>query len=144
MELPKEQPAQAVVLPSNYTSTNPPESFADSHRGELTWHTLFSNPSTPTSNMSAGIAVCPPRTGHLRQHRHAQAEIYYILEGRGTVVVNGVEHPVEKGCAVFIPGDAEHGVTNDAEDELKWLYVFPTGAFTDVHYRFSHEVGKES
>ncbi|EON69984.1 hypothetical protein W97_09250 [Coniosporium apollinis CBS 100218] len=144
MEIPTDQPTEVVVLPANYTSVNPPESFSDSRRGELTWHTLFSTPSTPTSDMSAGIAVCPPRTGRLHQHRHAQAEIYYILEGRGTVAVNGVEHPVEKGCAMFIPGDADHAVINDSEDELKWLYVFPTGAFTDVHYMFSHEAEKAS
>jgi mannose-6-phosphate isomerase-like protein (cupin superfamily) len=90
--------------------------------------------------MSAGIATCPRRAGHFRQHRHTQAEIYYILEGRGTVVVDGIEYPVEKDCALFIPGDSEHGVINNTEEDLKWLYVFPTETFTDVHYKFSHEM----
>lgn len=42
---------------------------------------------------------------------------------------------------VFIPGDAEHGVFNDGDEELRWLYVFP-GAFEDVVYRFRCEGGK--
>jgi hypothetical protein len=41
-------------------------------------------------------------------------------------MVDGVAHDVEKGSAVFIPGDAEHGVRNEGAEELKWLYVcFP-------------------
>ncbi len=59
-------------------------------------------------------------------------------------MVEGAEYPVEKGCALFIPRDAEHGVVNDTEHELKWLYVFATDAFTDVHYKFSHEVERTS
>lgn len=144
MSITSKQPAEAVILPATFTSTNPSESFVDPHRGDVAWHTLFSQPSTPTKDLSAGVAICPPRTGHLRLHRHPQAEIYYILEGRGTVMIHGVQQPVEKGCAVFIPGDTEHGVVNDTENELKWLYVFPTQAFTDVQYRFSHETRKAS
>jgi mannose-6-phosphate isomerase-like protein (cupin superfamily) len=139
MELSK-PPTEAVVLPAKYTSTNPSESFTDPQRGDLTWHTLFSQPSTPTSDLSAGVATCPPHTGCFRLHSHAQAEIYYILEGRGIVIIDGTEHPVEKHCALFIPKNAEHGVVNSTEDELKWLYVFATGAFTDIQYKFSHEV----
>lgn len=89
--------------------------------------------------MCAGIAVCPPKTGSLALHRHAQAEIYHIIEGRGTVVIEGQKHPVEKGATIFIPGEAEHGVINETEEELRWFYVFPTADFADVHYRFSHE-----
>lgn len=128
-----------VVLPPDYTITHPPESFASSLNGQLTWHTLISQPLTPTSDLSAGIATCPPHSGHLCAHRHSQAELYYILEGSGTVTIDGVTHAVEKGSTVFIPGDAEHGVLNETEKELKWLYVFPTGNFADVVYRFSHE-----
>lgn len=44
-------------------------------------------------------------------------------------MVDGVAHDVEKGSAVFIPGDAEHGVRNEGAEELKWFYVFPVGNF---------------
>lgn len=169
-------PPQPVILPAAFTSSQPPESFNDPERGHLSWHTLFSRPWTSTSDLSAGIATCPPLTGSLRPHRHAQAEIYYILDcgssestddnshsiagsdgpssrpsssssvsaagsgGGAIVVIDGVHHPVEKGSAIFIPGEAEHSVINESPTHtLRWLYVFATEKFTNVHYRFSHE-----
>lgn len=131
--------AKPHILPPSYTSTTPAESFPTSSYGSITWHTLFSQPRTPTSDLSAGIAVCPPRTGHLCPHRHTQAEIYYIIEGEGEVTIDGVVSLVEKGSSVFIPSDAEHGVVNVGTGPLRWFYVFPTGAFRDVIYRFSKD-----
>ncbi|PYH44022.1 cupin domain-containing protein [Aspergillus saccharolyticus JOP 1030-1] len=126
-----------VIFSPNAISALPSESFPDPSHGDLTWRTLFTQPNTPTSDLSAGIAVCPPHTGCLCAHRHTQAELYYVLEGRATVTIDGQSHPVEKGTAVFIPGDAEHSVMNTSDEEFKWLYVFPGGSFGDVIYRFS-------
>jgi oxalate decarboxylase/phosphoglucose isomerase-like protein (cupin superfamily) len=39
--------------------------------------------------------------------------------------------------AVFIPGDAEHGIRNSGAIVLRFVYVFPTNSFADVEYRFS-------
>lgn len=93
--------------------------------------------------MCSGIAVCQPRTGSLCPHRHTQAEIYYIISGKGIVQIDGKEYEVEGGSSVFIPGDAEHGIFNKGEEELRWLYVFPTGAFSDIVYRFANEEAGE-
>lgn len=131
-----------TVLAPTYTSTTPPESFSDPRYGDITWHTIFSHPQTSTSDLSAGIAVCPPRTGHLCAHRHEQAEIYYILEGNGDMTIDGVVSQVSKGSTVFIPGNAEHGIVNTGSGRLRWFYVFPTSAFGDVVYRFSEEKAK--
>lgn len=61
------------------------ESFSDPGRGNVTWKTLISSPQTKTDSPTAGIAICPPKTGHLCSHRHTQAEIYYVTEGKGIV-----------------------------------------------------------
>jgi quercetin dioxygenase-like cupin family protein len=136
-------PTHAVVLPSDYTSKNTPEKFDDPNRGECTWHTLPSQPNTATNSMCAGIAVCLPRTGRLCSHRHEQAEIYYIISGKGIMTIDGEKYHVECGSSVFVPGNAEHGIVNDGEEELRWFYVFPTMAFSNVVYRFSEEVAVE-
>ncbi|RAL00709.1 cupin domain-containing protein [Aspergillus ibericus CBS 121593] len=134
MPPPKTHP---VILSPSTITTLPPESFPSPSHGHLTWRTLFTQPNTPTSDLAAGIAICPPHTGHLCAHRHAQAELYYVLKGRATVTIDGHPHHVEKGTAVFIPGDAEHSVVNDGDQEFEWLYVFPGGRFQDVVYCFS-------
>jgi mannose-6-phosphate isomerase-like protein (cupin superfamily) len=130
---------QAVIISSEYTSTQTPEKFDVPSRGECTWHTLFSQPNTETDTMCAGIAVCPPHTGRLCPHRHEQAEIYYIISGKGVMTIDGKEHFVEGGSSVFVPGNAEHGIVNGGEEELRWFYVFPTAAFSNIVYCFSDE-----
>lgn len=52
------------------------------------------------------------------------------------MVIDGAKFAVRKGSTVFIPGDAEHGIRNVGEGVLRWFYVFPTGGFGDVVYRF--------
>ncbi|KAJ5300055.1 hypothetical protein N7508_007298 [Penicillium antarcticum] len=130
---------KAIVIPSKYTSITPSESFTDDSYGVVFWHTLFSQPQTSTSDLCAGIAVCPPESGHLCGHRHEQAEIYYIIEGYGEITIDGVKSHVAKGSSVFIPPNADHGVANTGTEDLRWFYVFPTSAFGDVVYRFTKD-----
>lgn len=130
---------EPLILPPTYTETSPNESFSDPEYGNVTWHTLFSAPRTKTTDLCAGIAVCPTGTGHLCAHRHKQAEVYHILEGEGEVTINGTRSRVSSGSIVFIPGDAEHGIVNTGEGRLRWFYVFAAGSFEDVIYRFSKD-----
>jgi quercetin dioxygenase-like cupin family protein len=45
-----------------------------------------------------------------RAHYHRRAtELYYVLEGEGTVLLDGVEHPVRPGSIVHIPPGVVHG-----------------------------------
>lgn len=115
---------------------HPPSSFPEPEKGNTTWHTLLSAPSTPSTSLSAGIAVCPAN-GCLALHRHKQPELYHILSGTGELEVDGKRQRVGKGMTVWIPGNAEHGVFCGDGEQLQWFYVFPEGRFEDVVYRFS-------
>lgn len=130
-----------LLLHPSYTIITPPESFDDPAYGEVTWHTLISAPNTETSDLSAGIAICPPRTGQLCAHRHAHAEVYHILEGEGEITIDGVSADVVAGSTVFIPGNAEHKIVNRGDQRLRWFYVFADGSFENVIYRFSGQNG---
>jgi mannose-6-phosphate isomerase-like protein (cupin superfamily) len=45
-----------------------------------------------------------------REHYHKRStELYYVLEGEGLVVLDGVEHAVRKGSLVQIPPGVVHG-----------------------------------
>jgi quercetin dioxygenase-like cupin family protein len=45
-----------------------------------------------------------------REHYHRRAtELYYVLEGQGSVLLDGVEHPVRKGSLLHIPPGVVHG-----------------------------------
>lgn len=41
--------------------------------------------------------------------RKVSTELYYFLEGNGSVILDGVEHPVAKGSLVHIPPGVIHG-----------------------------------
>jgi quercetin dioxygenase-like cupin family protein len=113
------------------------ERFGDPACGDAAWVTVFSADRGPTDTMSAKLADLAPRGGRLAPHRYAQPEIDDIVEGAGTVTVAEVETAVTAGAAVFIPGDAEHGIHNDGDSALRFFCVFPADRFSDVVYRFS-------
>jgi quercetin dioxygenase-like cupin family protein len=119
----------------------PIEGWDDAIRGTLTWRTLLSGDRTPTAQMTLGVTeVGPGQPNPFHPHRHAQAEIYYVLSGEGIVSIGGVEHPLRAGSSVFIPGDVWHGARNTGRDTLRLLYVFAADSFAQVHYVFHDDV----
>jgi quercetin dioxygenase-like cupin family protein len=108
----------------------------DDHRGRAAWTRLFSQGETPTDSMTAGVAELATG-GFLAPHRHPQAEIYYILDGQGTVTVDDTAHAVAAGTALFIPGGSEHAIHNDGDELLRFFYVFAVDRIEDVKYIFS-------
>lgn len=140
----QKKPSSPLVFPPSYATITPAESFDDPTRGEVTWHTLISAPNTETSDLSVGIAICPPKTGQLCAHRHDQAEVYHIPEGEGEITIDGISADVVAGSTVFIPRNAEHKIVNRGNEILRWFYVFAEGSFENVIYRFSGPNGQES
>ena len=114
------------------------EVWDDPVRGDVSFRVLFSADRTPTSALYTGLTELAPG-GWLGLHRHTQDEVYHLVEGSGVVVLDGVEHPVAASSAVFIPGDAEHGIRNTGEGTLRFVYAFATDSVEDVVYRFTDE-----
>ena len=110
----------------------------DAHHGRVRWRTLLSGDRSPTESLTVGVAEVEPGLPQLfRTHRHAQPEIYYVLSGHGVVTLEGEEHALRPGSAVFIPGGAEHGVRNTGTEILRLLYTFEADSFAEVEYEFS-------
>jgi quercetin dioxygenase-like cupin family protein len=104
-------------------------------RGRVSWKDLLGSDPAEGADMVMGVArLLPGET--LEPHRHSQPETYFALAGRGTVTIDGTRHDVEAGTLLFIPGDAEHGIRNDSDEELQILYAFAIADFNDVVYRF--------
>ncbi|HZG36327.1 MAG TPA: cupin domain-containing protein [Gaiellaceae bacterium] len=57
-----------------------------------------------------------------RQQPHDDDEVYVVLEGRGTLDVEGVETPLEQGGGIFVPAGAEHRFTG--YEQLSVLVIF--------------------
>jgi mannose-6-phosphate isomerase-like protein (cupin superfamily) len=67
-----------------------------------------------------------------REHYHKRAtELYYVLEGDGVVVLDGVEQPVRRGSLVHIPPGVVHG----AKGSMRVLVVgIPDIADEDMYF----------
>jgi mannose-6-phosphate isomerase-like protein (cupin superfamily) len=113
--------------------TWPDEDVAD--RGLFHWKTLLSAYVTHSEALTMGIAKIPPGEA-LHTHRHLQAEIYLILQGRGLVRIDGKPQPVAAGSAVFIPGNAPHSCENTGATDLQFTYVFPANSFEEIEHIF--------
>lgn len=57
-----------------------------------------------------------------RQQPHADDEVYIVLEGRGTLDVEGEQVELREGHAVFVPAGAEHRFTG--YEQLVVLVIF--------------------
>lgn len=114
-----------------------PETWSDPVRGQVGFRTLIGGES-PTPDLTVGVTELPPG-GWLGHHRHPQSEVYFVLHGHGSLTLEGDEHPVQPGTAVYIPGDSEHAVRNTGEGPLRFFYTFAVGSVDQVDYHFSSE-----
>ncbi len=66
-----------------------------------------------------------------RPHFHKRStELYYVLDGSGTVTVGGVVHPVSRGSMVHIPPEVIHS----AEGRMRVLVVGIPDIADDDYY----------
>lgn len=113
------------------------EGSAGDPPGPIRWRTLVSGDRTPTDSLTVGVAELEPgQPTPFLPHKHAQAEVYYVLSGEGTVTISGRDYPVRPRSVVFIPGGAAHGARNTGTELLRLLYVFPAKSFADIEYEF--------
>jgi len=59
--------------------------------------------------------------GHQRVHSHEPEQVYFVLEGRGLMVVGSEESEVSAGDCVFIPSGIPHGLRNMSPATLRYF-----------------------
>jgi len=58
-------------------------------------------------------------------HTHSWEHEVYVLEGRGVVVGENAETPIEADQVVFVPGGEKHCFRNTGESPLRFLCIIP-------------------
>lgn len=74
-----------------------------------------------------GMAALPPGFS-TRAHSHSAEEVAVVLQGSGTVEIDGVAHPVETGTVLVTPADLVHVTHNGSVTEplvVLWFYAPP-------------------
>jgi quercetin dioxygenase-like cupin family protein len=64
--------------------------------------------------------------GHTPLHTHSQEHEVFILEGEGTFVFEGQQHPFGAEYVIFVPPNREHRFMNTGDSVLRMLCIIPT------------------
>lgn len=61
--------------------------------------------------------------GRTLDHLLEQSEVYYVIAGRGTMVLDDVPHTVETGSSYYIPAGCRQWLQNDGETRFEFLCI---------------------
>jgi mannose-6-phosphate isomerase-like protein (cupin superfamily) len=84
------------------------EGEAPKERSTCGWRHLLISRQERDANPAAWAHAVDIDGARLHYHKRA-TELYYVLDGEGSVSLDGVEHPVHKGSIVHIPPGVVHG-----------------------------------
>ncbi len=126
--------ASSIVNPDDtaWESWSDPDIRA---RSAIRWKLLLTRDRTPSTGMTLGLLEIPPGARLLRHH-HALPESYYILEGTGTLEIDGQISSVSPGATIYIAPNASHRLVNSGPVTLRLLFMFPADSFDEVVYQF--------
>jgi quercetin dioxygenase-like cupin family protein len=68
-----------------------------------------------------------PGGGEVFPHSHPTHEFYYVLRGRGIMVISGEERPIAQGDLVHIPPDAVHSLRPVSDNASIHCFCFAIG-----------------
>jgi mannose-6-phosphate isomerase-like protein (cupin superfamily) len=84
---------------------------------------LIDPQSSPSKNLTMGYTVIHP-TGKTTGHAHDDMEeVYYILTGKGRMVIGDDEFPIQAGDAFYVPFGAYHVTHNTGNQPLAMVWV---------------------
>lgn len=76
------------------------------------------------------VIVFTPR-GRDYQTRHSQDELYIVMKGSGTLMVEQTRHPFHEGDVLFVPAEKQHHFIEFTDDLVTWaIFWGPAGGET--------------
>jgi mannose-6-phosphate isomerase-like protein (cupin superfamily) len=84
------------------------EGHATRERSECGWRDRLISREDSSLSPAAWVHAVDIDGAKLHFHKRS-TELYYVLDGEGSVVLDGVEHSVIKGSLIHIPPGVVHG-----------------------------------
>jgi quercetin dioxygenase-like cupin family protein len=63
--------------------------------------------------------------GYSPKHTHQWPHINYILEGKGTLHIDGKDNPVEAGTYAYVPAGSLHQYKNEGNGMFRFICIVP-------------------
>ena len=86
----------------------------------LTSYMLISSKTSSTQNISIQISEVPLRSEQ-PIHSHEPEQCYYIIKGKGLMIIEDESKEVSGGDAIYIPPNNKHGIRNIGNTILEYL-----------------------
>ena len=100
-----------------------------------TIRSLLDRSNAPVANHSLAEATIEAGSATTRHHHRIAEEIYYLVEGSGTMELDGELRTVRTGDAILIPPGAWHQISADAGARIRLLCTCsPPYSHDDVHF----------
>lgn len=81
------------------------------------------NEDLPFSGFSLSHAKILPYGRTIPHRMKKSSEVYWIIDGGGTLFINGTPVELKKGRAVLVPPSGEQYVVNDGDKNLEFLCI---------------------
>jgi len=65
------------------------------------------------------------KDGFSPRHAHDWPHVLYVVEGEGTLHMDGVDHPVEAGSTAFVSPGIEHQLMYRGGDKFVFICIVP-------------------
>lgn len=81
-------------------------------------------------NFTMGYVQVEPQ-GSVPKHEHHQEEVYYIVEGSGTIELGEEISTITAGTAVYIPPNTPHELVNTGAEKMVMMFVYSPAGIVD-------------
>lgn len=65
------------------------------------------------------------KDGYSPKHIHDWPHINYVIEGKGILLMDGRDTPVEAGAFAFVPAGILHQYRNAGDDKFRFICIVP-------------------
>ncbi len=63
--------------------------------------------------------------GHTPRHSHDWQHIIYVVEGEGSLYLDGTDHPLTPGSVAYAPEGSEHQLENTGTRDFVFICIVP-------------------
>ena len=80
--------------------------------------------SSGAGGVSMGVVTLMPGA-QLKTHVHKLEDAMIVIEGKGLLILEGEEYPIEEGMGLLAPAGKPHGLKNNSDKPLRIVYTWP-------------------
>lgn len=99
------------------------EQMAFEPKYNLSGQRIFPTPGVPEGDWGGAWCLVAPGTT-TTPHAHDEKEMFFILQGTGTLRLEDTYHRVGHGDTFFIPPTTDHALTCDDDQSLLFLTIW--------------------